>query len=436
MSFQCRGTRKFITSHTLSQQHTHIHTPQANIYFLSTRVRSETDLTSYFKRLRSTKRMTSLSSSSPSQLYEDAIRGYENDPTIWEEMCTQKTVSYEATPSSVETSSENIVLVMSSSEEKRDRIRKTWNYDKNIIFVVYGKEKPQDTFHNDIVLSKSHRNRQNAFADAAAYISSHFQNLKFVLKTDDSFVCRPHDLFDELRHTSHQNHLYWGHLGDPRYGEGHCEDDFGDHFDLFPPYHAGAYVLSSLTLRTLSCRLGSIQERKFYPSEDVLTGTLLKQAGVRYKSDRTRFTFFSSSHSASNWICALDVPSSNPSAVSPPSSSVVDLGKMNSILGHYFPPVSQSAELLIGILSGPKNVDRRSKIRETWMQYYNSQSPFASREHHIWFIVGHADCAKNDKKKMESLMIESAKYGDMLILPYVTESYHGKSALRIVYLRG
>ena len=113
------------------------------------------------------------------------------------------------------------------------------------------------------------------------------------------------------------------------------------------------------------------------------------------------------------------------SVVSPSASSVVSLERMSNILGHYFPPVSRSARLLIGVLSAPKNTKRRQKIRETWLKYYDSQSPVSTREYHVWFIVGHADCKQNDKEKMEILMEEAAKYGDMLILPYVTESYHG-----------
>ena len=80
---------------------------------------------------------------------------------------------------------------------------------------------------------------------------------------------------------------------------------------------------------------------------------------------------------------------------------------MSNILGHYFPPVSRSARLLIGVLSAPKNTKRRQKIRETWLKYYDSQSPVSSREYHVWFIVGHADCKQNDKEKMEILMEEA-----------------------------
>ena len=192
---------------------------------------------------------------------------------------------------------------------------------------------------------------------------------------------------------------------------GHCEDDFGDHAgNLFPPYLAGTYVMSSLTLRTLSCKFQTIRRSQFYPSEDVLTGVLLNEANVRIRTDRKRFTFLSPSHSPSNWICALNIEASDPSAISPSSSSVVSLERMSNILGYYFPAVSRSAKLLIGVLSAPKNIERRKKIRETWLKYYDSQSSVSSREYHVWFIVGHADCEQNDREKMEILMKEAAKY--------------------------
>ena len=113
----------------------------------------------------------------------------------------------------------------------------------------------------------------------------------------------------------------------------------------------------------------------------MLTGVLLHEANVRIRTDRTRFTFLSPAHSPSNWVCALNVEASDPrNAVSPSGSSVVSLEKMSNILGHYFPPVSRSARLLIGVLSAPKNTERRQKIRETWLKYYDSQSPVSSRE--------------------------------------------------------
>ncbi len=62
---------------------------------------------------------------------------------------------------------------------------------------------------------------------------------------------------------------------------GHCEDDFGDHGKLFPLYHAGSYVMSSLTLRRLSCKFETRKRTQVYPSEDVLTGILLHEANVR-----------------------------------------------------------------------------------------------------------------------------------------------------------
>ena len=77
-------------------------------------------------------------------------------------------------------------------------------------------------------------------------------------------MCRPHKFFDHDT-VNYREHLYLGHLGDPRFGEGHCEDDFGDHGKLFPSYHAGSYVMSSLTLRRLSCKFETMKHTQVYP---------------------------------------------------------------------------------------------------------------------------------------------------------------------------
>ena len=133
------------------------------------------------------------------------------------------------------------------SSMKRNKIRSTWGEGQNVIFAIYGKESPPDYDNKDMLRTNQSVRRQDTFKHALLYISKTFPSLKLLLKTDDSFICRPRKLFDsdEIQTTRNQ-YLYWGHLGDPRFGEGHCEDDFGDHVDnLF----AGCALLNLISFR-------------------------------------------------------------------------------------------------------------------------------------------------------------------------------------------
>ena len=58
------------------------------------------------------------------------MRGYDTDPNIWDDSCSETSKhSFERRPDALASTTRNIVLVMSESKEKREMIRRTWGKD-------------------------------------------------------------------------------------------------------------------------------------------------------------------------------------------------------------------------------------------------------------------------------------------------------------------
>ncbi len=71
--------------------------------------------------------------------------------------------------------------------------------------------------------------------------------------------------------------------------------------------------------------------------------------------------------------------------------------------------------LLIIVLTGPTNIERRNAMRSTWLNV--TKFPSVSRR----FVIGTSDLDSNTRETLEQ---EQNKYGDMLFLPEFKDTYN------------
>lgn len=79
---------------------------------------------------------------------------------------------------------------------------------------------------------------------------------------------------------------------------------------------------------------------------------------------------------------------------------------------------SEAASVIIMVLSGPRNLERRDVIRETWL----SNLP---KDVMVKFVIGFKKLNKNDLRDVER---ENSVHKDLLLLKNVEESYGGLTA--------
>ena len=232
-----------------------------------------------------------LESDSFSAILDDATRGWFRrffyDDGERKVSVSQTELAY-AIPSSLHAWTQSLVVgVLSSNKDRRDTIRQTWGYGRQVLFLVAGPTaalRAEQAAHDDMVLLDI----QESYATLAYksqtlfhVVDKYVKGFDYVLKTDDdSFV----DV-DELLHVLGEvKPDYWGRVWP--HAKPHREPDsqwfvskeiFAP--SVYPPFCSGAgYVVSKAFI---ACAVPKMSELPNLILEDVATGILAQQCSMR-----------------------------------------------------------------------------------------------------------------------------------------------------------
>eukprot|EP00939_MAST-03C_sp_MAST-3C-sp1_P000359 g359.t1 len=302
---------------------------------------------------------------------------------------------------------------LADARRRRDEIREEWT-SLPVFFVVLEEsvdEEEMDDTEDLILLTDSTFSVRSILKSVVERSPS----TRLVVKADDVFSCLPNvATLRNIVSVVDDGVVYRGHPGDPRYGNrGVCRDGASVDF----PYAGGAFVVSSETIRRVT-RVGDVPAT--WRTFDVSFARLVRKARISLKPDLDGFSFFEGRGTICRYRSQRHFRRTSPS----PPPVVLDLiTTLASLDVPYFIPLFRSSAptLLVGVLSGPSNRERRDRIRETWMRYYANETRAVAR----FFVGRHNVCGDTGQ---DALVAEAAAHGDMILLPDHAETYHGIAA--------